>query len=227
MVNEASRATCVGIIMDGNRRWAKSRGLPVFEGHNEGYKKLQEIARTARNAGIPHLAAYTFSMENWQRSPEEVEHLMKLFRTVLESETKKLIDERVRVRFVGDRSRFSEDMREMMKRMEEATEKSYEITLNLLMSYGGRAEIIAAASAATADAEITEESFSRHLWTAGMPDPDIVIRTGGEKRLSGFLPWQTVYSELFFSDTLWPDFTKEEFGAILDEFSMRERRRGK
>lgn len=215
--------------MDGNRRWASSHGRLSFEGHAEGYKKLEEVVRGTRDAGIPHVVAYAFSTENWQRSSEEVGYLMKLFRSVLENETKKMIDERVRIRFVGDTSRFSEDMRNMMEKMEKATREKYDITLHLLMSYGGRAEITAAVNAFLAEgaAGVSEDDVAHKLWSSDIPDLDLIIRTGGEKRLSNFLPWQSVYSELFFTDTLWPDFTKEEFDSILSEFTLRERRRGK
>lgn len=215
--------------MDGNRRWARAENKPVFEGHNEGYKRLEDVLRWSREAGIPHVVAYAFSTENWQRSEDEVGFLMKLFRSILENETKKMVDGRVRVRFVGDRARFSEDMQKMMDTMETETEKEYDITLHLLMSYGGRAEIVAATNALLAEraSNVTEDSFAQKLWSYPMPDPDLIIRSGGEKRLSGFLPWQSVYSELFFIDTYWPAFTKEEFDSILVEFSARERRRGK
>ena len=229
-MNEASSApVCVGIIMDGNRRWAREHTLPVFEGHNEGYKRLQEFVRWAREAHIPHVVAYAFSTENWQRSEKEVGYLMTLFRSVLENETKKMIEERVRVRFVGDRSRFSTDLQAMMKKMEAATATTHDITLHLAMSYGGRAEIVAAATTLLKEktTTVTEDAFAQRLWSHPMPDPDLLIRTGGEKRLSGFLPWQSVYSELFFTDTKWPAFTKEEFNSILAEFAQRERRRGK
>lgn len=224
----APRAKCIGVIMDGNRRWARARNLPAFKGHGEGYKKLQEVMRWAREAGIPHMVAYAFSTENWRRSEEEVGYMLKLFRSVLENETQKMVDERVRVRFVGDRARFDADLWTMMEKVEAETAKAYDITLHLLMSYGGRAEIVAAAQSAAAEGgEITEDLFAQKLWTAEMPDPDLIIRTGGEKRLSNFLPWQSVYSELFFTDTFWPDFAKEEFDTILAEFASRERRHGK
>lgn len=228
-MSPSSGITCIGIIMDGNRRWARERNLPVFEGHAEGYKRLQEVVRWTREAGIPNAVAYAFSTENWQRSSEEVGYLMKLLRSILENETKKMLDEKVRVRFVGDRSRFGEDMQQMMKKMETATEVSYDITLYLLMSYGGRTEIVAAANALLAEGVIavTEDTFSHKLWSYPMPDPDLIIRTGGEKRLSNFLPWQSAYSELFFSNCFWPDFTREEFNSILAEFAARERRHGK
>lgn len=219
---------CVGVIMDGNRRWARAHNKPVFEGHTEGYKRLQDVMKWAREAGIPHMAVYAFSTENWNRSEEEVGYLMKLFRSILENETNKMIEERIRVRFVGDRSRFSDDLRKGMERMEEATSKNFDITLNLAMSYGGRAEILSATNALIAKGQpVTEEEFSKALWTGDMPDPDILIRTGGECRLSNFMPWQTVYSELFFVDAFWPEFSEEMFNNILKEFNERERRMGK
>ncbi|HCR52744.1 TPA: di-trans,poly-cis-decaprenylcistransferase [Candidatus Kaiserbacteria bacterium] len=224
----AGGVSCVGVIMDGNRRWARAHNKPVFEGHNEGYQKLKDVVRWARERDIPHLAVYAFSTENWQRAEKEVSYLMKLFRSVLEHETQKMLDGHIRVHFVGDRSRFSADMRKMMSRMERATGMQHTITLHVLVSYGGRAELVAAANALAAEGrEITEDSFESKLWSYPMPDPDLVIRTGGETRLSNFLPWQSVYSELFFTDTLWPDFTEEEFDSILAEFAQRERRRGK
>jgi len=224
----STHATCIGIIMDGNRRWAKARGLPVVEGHREGYKKLQEVVRWARETGIPNVVAYAFSMENWKRSEEEVGFLMALLRTILEHETEKMIEERVRVRFIGDRLRFSGDIQKMMEKTEVATAVAYDITLHLLMSYGGRAEIVAAANTLMADGTViaTEETFSQKLWSYPMPDPDLVIRTGGEKRLSGFLSWQSIYSELFFSDSLWPAYTKEEFEQHLTEYRARKRNFG-
>lgn len=220
---------CVGIIMDGNRRFARAHNLSVFEGHNEGYKKLKEMIGWARDIKIPHVVAYAFSTENWQRAEDEVGYLMKLLRSILENEAEKMIEERVRVRFIGDRARFAEDIQKGMERIEAATEKSFEITLHIAVSYGGRAEILAAVTEMTKEGvhEITEENFSKKLWTSPMPDPDLVIRTGGEKRLSNFLPWQTVYSELFFVDAWWPDFSQEEFLRIINEYHSRERRMGK
>lgn len=229
-MNKPHHISCIGVIMDGNRRWAKGRGLSTLEGHTEGYRKLQEVVRWARDADIPYLIAYTFSIENWQRSKEEVGYLMKLFRSILENEVQKMVSERIRIRFAGDRSMFDADMQDLMRRMEEDTAKSaYDITLCFAMSYGGRAEIVAAANMLLIGgaSRITEESLSQKLWVYPLPDPDIIIRTGGEKRLSGFLTWQSVYSELFFVDSFWPAFTKEEFSAVLAEFSERERRRGK
>jgi undecaprenyl diphosphate synthase len=215
--------------MDGNRRWAKARGQVSLEGHTAGYKKLEDVLRWAGEAKVSNVVAYAFSTENWQRSEEEVGHLIKLLRFVLENETKKMLDNHVRIRFVGDRTRFSPDMQKMMEKMETATAVSYDITLHLLMSYSGRAEILAATNALLAEGAQTtsEEQFTEKLWSYPMPDPDLIIRTGGEMRLSNFLPWQSVYSELFFTKTLWPDFSKEEFDSILTAFASRERRHGK
>jgi undecaprenyl diphosphate synthase len=139
----AASIVCLGVIMDGNRRWARARDLQGFKGHAEGYKKLQEVMRWAREEGIPHVVAYAFSAENWQRSAEEVGYMLALFRSVLENETQKMVDERVRVRFIGDRTRFDKDVQKMMEKVEAETAKAYDITLHLLMSYGGRAEIVA------------------------------------------------------------------------------------
>lgn len=220
---------CIGIIMDGNRRWARAHNKPVFEGHSEGYKKLQEAVKWTREAGIEHLIVYAFSTENWQRSEEEVGYLMKLFRFILDNETKKMIEERIRVRFVGDRTRFSDDIQKGMEKMETETSKDYDITLYLAMSYGGRAEILSATNALLKEGvtNVSEDDFSKKLWSYPMPDPDILIRTGGDQRLSGFLPWQSVYSELFFVDAYWPEFQQEEFVKIIDGFNLRERRRGR
>ncbi len=216
--------------MDGNRRWAKEQELPTNEGHRRGYEKLKEVMVWSREAGIPHVIIYGFSTENWQRSETEVGYLMHIFRFILENEIGKMLEERMRVRFIGDLSRFSEDIQQMMRRMETESEgKEHDCTLHLAMSYGGRAEIVAAANALVREGKttISEENFSQALWTKGIPDPDLIVRTGGEKRLSNFLPWQSVYSELFFVDTKWPAFTKDEFERILTEYSVRERRRGK
>jgi undecaprenyl diphosphate synthase len=226
--NAMNVPACVGIILDGNRRWAKARGLPKLEGHRTGLlETLRNTIRFIRDRKIKHLAVYMFSTENWNREPAEVAYLMDLFRESIQKEMDALGKEGVRVRFVGQRERFSKDLQELMDKAEKDTEKNDAITLWVCLSYGGRAEIIAAANAAAKKGTVTEESLAQNLWTAEMPEPDIIVRTGGEKRLSGFLPWQSIYSELFFTDTLWPDFNEKEFDAILAEFASRERRRGK
>ena len=228
-MNEASSApACVGIILDGNRRWAKERGLSKLEGHRAGMENLKTVTRFIRDSGIKHLVVYAFSTENWNREPEEVSYLMELFRESIQNEMSELGKEGVRTRFVGQRERFSADLQQSMDEIEKETAKNETITLWVCLSYGGRAEIVAAANAAAAKSDlITEEILSKNMWTAEMPDPDIIIRTGGEKRLSGFLTWQSIYSELFFINTFWPDFNKETFDAILAEFATRERRNGK
>ncbi len=215
--------------MDGNRRWSKAQGKLTFAGHRAGYDTLTRVVGWAREAGIPHVIAFAFSTENWQRTEDEVGYLMKLFRFVIENEVERMITERVRVLFVGERMLFPEDIQKGMERIEEATEKEYDITLHIAISYGGRAEIVSATNKLLSEGkkEITEEDFSKKLWTYPMPDPDIIIRTGGEHRLSGFLPWQSVYSELFFVPTLWPDFSQEEFDGIISEFHLRTRRHGR
>lgn len=220
---------CVGIIMDGNRRWARAHNKPVFEGHNEGYNRLQDVVGWAREAGISDVAVFAFSTENWQRGEEEVGYLLKLLRFILNSETKKMIENRIRVRFIGDRARFDGDIQKGMEKTESETAKDYDVTLYVAVSYGGRAEILSAVNTLLAEGvqSITEEDFSKKLWSYPMPDPDLVIRTSGEYRTSGFLPWQTVYSELFFTDVFWPEFSHEEFTRIIDEFNARERRHGK
>ena len=183
--------------------------------------------RFVRDSGVKHLIVYAFSTENWNRDKDEVSYLMDLFREAIQKEMSELGKENVRVRFVGQRGRFSEDLQQSMGEIEKETEKNEAITLWVCLSYGGRAEIVAAANSAAKRDLITEELLAKNLWTSEMPDPDIIIRTGGEKRLSNFLLWQSAYSELFFTDTLCPDFNKEEFDAILTEFATRERRRGK
>lgn len=215
--------------MDGNRRWARAHNKPVFEGHSEGYKKLEDVVTWARDAKIEHVIAFAFSTENWQRTEDEVGYLLKLFRFVIESKIEKMIAEKARVLFVGDRARFPEDIQKGMEQMEEATSKDFEITLHIAVSYGGRAEILSAVNAIIAEGanNVNEEDFSKKLWSYPMPDPELIIRTSGEHRLSGFLPWQSVYSELFFVDSWWPEFQHEEFIGILEEFHRRERRLGK
>ncbi len=224
---------CVGIIMDGNRRWAKAHNLSLFEGHALGYEKLKEILGWTAEAGVEHVVVYAFSTENWRRAEEEVGYLMELFRRVVASnEIRDMKEKGVRVRFIGERGKFAQDIQEGMEQMEEET-KGNARTLWIALSYGGRAEILEAVKKISREKtkeeieNMREEDFSRILWTSDMPDPDIIIRTGGEMRLSNFLPWQSVYSELFFTNTLWPDFSHEEFNKILEEYVRQERRRGK
>ncbi len=220
--------TCIGVILDGNRRWARSRGLPTLLGHKEGLDNLGRVVRAARDRGIAHVAVYAFSTENWNRAADEVSYLMDLFRTMAEKQMKDLAKEGIRVRFVGERERFSLDLQKVMNEAEEVSRRNVACTVWVCLSYGGRSEILQAArTLQETGADITEESFRAALWTADMPDPDLIIRTSGEKRLSGFLTWSGVYSELFFVDKHWPEFTHEDLDAVLVEYQERERRMGR
>ena len=227
-MNLESIPKCIGIILDGNRRWAKAKGLPTLEGHRKGYEKVKDVMNWAKEAGVPFVIAYAFSTENWKRVPEEVSYLLGLFRETLTTKLEELRREGFKVRCIGDLSRFSPELQELMHAAEEKTKSCTGPTLVLALSYGGRAEILQAAERVAQDGrqKLSEADFSSYLWTHDIPDPDLIIRTGGEKRLSGFLTWQSVYSELFFIDTYLPDFSKQEFQAILAEFGTRERRMG-
>lgn len=219
---------CIGIIMDGNRRWATAHNLPKLEGHRRGLNTLVECTKWVRDAGVPHLAVYAFSTENWQRDAAEVSYLMDLFREMATQKLDEFKKENIRVRFVGQVGRFEQGLQDAMRNLEQATAANTGTTLWVCVSYGGRAEIAAAAAAAAkAGEELTEESIGKYLWTAGMPEPDFIIRTSGEQRTSGFLTWGGVYSELFFVDTPWPDFSKQILGQVLAEFDARDRRMGK
>ncbi len=219
---------CVGIILDGNRRWARERGLPTLEGHRKGFENFVAIARHVQSRGIKHLVVYAFSTENWGRSDKEVSYLLDLFREMLTSKVDELKRDGMRVHVVGQLERFDKDLQIKIEKATEDTKNETGLNVWICLSYGGRAEIAAAAQSVVAKgSEITEDSIAENLWTAGMPDPDIVIRPGGERRLSNFLLWQLAYSELFFIDTYWPAFTESDFDAILNEYEQRERRRGK
>lgn len=222
--------TCVGIIMDGNRRWAKSKGLPSLEGHRAGGETLKNTVMWARDAGVEHIIFFTFSTENWNRSEEEVSYLLALIGEFIEKELEHFNAEGGVLHFVGDLSRFSPQLQKILQDAAEKTAHNPGSHVYFALNYGGRQEILSAVRKISAlqpqASDITDEYFAKHLQTGVMPDPDIIIRTSGEMRLSGFLPWQSVYSELFFTKTLWPDFSQEEFNAILAEYAERERRHG-
>ena len=216
-------ARYVAIIMDGNARWARERGLPVLAGHREGAQALKRTVRNAVQLEVRELTAYAFSTENWTRPKAEVEGLMAMFSDLIESETPELDEEGVRMRFIGRRERISAGLRERMRWAEERTKENARMTLFVAFDYGGRAEIV---DAARAFGDGGEEEFAACLYAPEMTDPDILIRTSGERRLSNFLLWQCAYSELVFSDSLWPDFDKADLERALEEFTVRERRFG-
>lgn len=225
---ENQMPTCVGFIMDGNRRWAKERNEPTLLGHQAGKEVFDESITWIQDLGIPHAVYYAFSTENWQRTEEEVTYLMDLFAAFITSLLSDVLDRKVRVRFIGDRTHFSERLQGLMAELEEKSAMYTDTTIWVALSYGGRAEIVAACNKAIAVGEpVDETSLAEYLQTNSMPDPDLIIRTSGEQRLSNFLPWQSVYSELFFTDTYWPAFTKEEFTRIVGQYGDRQRRRGK
>jgi undecaprenyl diphosphate synthase len=213
----------VAIIMDGNARWAEGRGLPVLEGHRRGAQALKQTVRDAVSLGLRELTVYAFSTENWSRPRAEVEGLMALFADLIESETPELDAEGVRMRFVGRREGVSDELRERMKWCEEKTAANGRMTLYVAFNYGGRAEILDAAERFQGG---DEEAFRRCLYAPEMTDPELLIRTSGERRLSNYLLWQCAYSELVFSDALWPDFDREDLAAALEEYAARERRFG-
>ena len=229
MSETQQKELCVGIIMDGNRRFARAKGKQAFEGHREGARALEKLLESyhalRERYGLAHYVFYAFSTENWNRDEREVSALMSLLLEWL-SELKEKINTEENtpgIRFIGDRARFEESIREAMEEIEEHT-KSGDGTIALALSYGGRDEITRAVRALTPP--ITEDSISKALDTAGIPDPDLVIRTGGEKRLSNFLLWQSAYSELFFCDVLWPEFTVSHLEKIMEAFAKRSRRIG-
>ena len=225
----------IAFIMDGNRRWAKKRGLPVIAGHEKGAETLTEIVKAAKDLGIKYVTVYAFSTENWKREKAEVDGLMNLLRQYLEKSFKELEENNARIMFIGEREMLADDIVNKMQQIEMRTAQNSEITLCVALSYGGRQEIVSAAKKIAELAQngelnikdIDEKKFSDMLYTKDLPDPDLLIRTSGEERISNFLLWQLSYSEFCFSDTLWPDFSKEELVGIIDDFYQRERRYGK
>lgn len=227
----------VGIIMDGNGRWAQKRGLPRYKGHIEGAKTFRKIGEFAGDLGIECLTFYAFSTENWKRPPEEVSAIMDLFREYLrELDARKAENEEkgIKVNFIGDRTGIPKDILKMMGYSERITRKKDHVILNIAINYGGRQEILHSVQALAKQvekgklkaADITAEMISDHLYTGGLPDPDLIIRPSGEYRLSNFLLWQSAYAEFWYSDILWPDFTEADFTEALRAFEKRNRRFG-
>jgi undecaprenyl diphosphate synthase len=219
----SATARYVAIITDGNGRWAERRGLPAIEGHRTGADVVKERLRDAARLGIEELTVFSFSTENWSRSDEEVQGLMHMFAERIESETPELDAEGVRMRFIGRREGIAPDLVERMAWAERTTATNERITLFVAFNYGGRAEIV---DAARSFEGATEEEFRSHLYAPEMHDPDLLIRTSGELRISNYLLWQCAYSEFVFRDELWPDFTREAFEESLEEFARRKRRFG-
>jgi len=220
----SASARYVAIITDGNGRWAEQRGLPVAEGHRAGADTVKARLRDAVELGVEELTVFSFSTENWARPSAEVEGLMQMFGERIDAETPELHEEGVKMRFLGRREGVAEDLVERMRWAEETTAKNDRIVLFVAFNYGGRAEIVDAARSFRGS---SEEEFRRHLYAPEMHDPDLLIRTSGEQRISNYLLWQCAYSELVFRDELWPDFDREAFEQSLGEFELRQRRFGR
>lgn len=224
----------VGIIMDGNGRWAKKRGLPRSVGHTYGAKTFKNITRYISRQGVKYLTLYAFSTENWKRPLEEVNALMKIFRQYLIDSLTDFREDDIKVVFIGDRSAFAEDIIDLINETEEVAKDRKGMQLNIAMNYGGRDELLNAVKGLCRDVkenkksadELTEQDISSRLYTAGQPDPDLIIRTGGEHRLSNFMLYQAAYAEFYSTDTLWPDFKAEDFDKAVLEFNKRNRRFG-
>ncbi|NBX65692.1 MAG: di-trans,poly-cis-decaprenylcistransferase [Proteobacteria bacterium] len=217
----------VAVIMDGNGRWAKARNLPRTAGHKQGVDAARRCVRAARELGIPCLTLFGFSNENWSRPESEIGELMGLLRMYLRAEAADLHKHGMRLRVIGRRDRLAQDIVTMIEETEKLTAKNTAMTLCIALDYGGRQDIVQAAKAlAEKGIDINEDSLAQHLMTVGLPDPDLLIRTSGEERISNFLLWQCAYSEFVFSDVMWPDFSKEHLEAALAEFALRQRRFG-
>lgn len=227
----------VGIIMDGNGRWAKNKGLPRSEGHKAGAKTFRKIGEFAADLGIKYLTFYAFSTENWKRPEEEVHAIMDLFKDYLDEVIDRILENRergIRLHFIGDRSALSENLRDLMEKTEALTADKDKVHLNIAINYGGRAEIVKSVREIAElvkkgelnPEDITDQTISDRLYTAGQPDPDLIIRPSGEFRLSNFLTYQSAYSEFWFSDILWPDFTEDDLVTALRAFEKRNRRFG-
>lgn len=226
--SEVSVPTHLGLILDGNRRWAKAQQLPTFEGHRRGYENLKTIVRAAHRQGIKYVSAFVFSTENWNRSKEEVDYLMRLLLWVSKNEIKELDKENVRVLFAGTTERLQPKIIKAMRDAEVRTQKNTGGTLVLCLNYGGREEIVAAANKALKSGvkEFTEQLIEQNLYAADVPSVDLLIRTSGEQRISNFMLWRAAYSELYFTPKMWPDFSEDDLREALQDFSKRQRRFG-
>ena len=218
----------IAIIMDGNRRWARERGLPALAGHQKVANDiLDPLVEHAANRGVKFITFWAFSTENWQRSKNEVSGIMRIFRHLLKRQLQRLHEKGVRIRAIGDISRFAPDIRKALEDGIEQTKNNKKITAIFALNYGGRDEIVRAIGKIQKNSELTEENFSQYLDTAGIPDPEMIVRTSGEQRLSGFLLWQSEYSEFYFPSWHMPEFTPEKLDRVLREYNKRQRRFGK
>ncbi|MBE7562088.1 di-trans,poly-cis-decaprenylcistransferase [Acidithiobacillus sp. HP-6] len=225
----------VAVIMDGNGRWAYRQHLPRVAGHRRGAEVVREMVQSCVDLGIPHLTLFAFSTENWRRPPLEVRLLMNLFRLLLKREARKLHENGVRLRIIGDRSALEQDIRQLIEEAENLTRDNTRLQLNLAVNYGGRWDIAQATRAAIAAyqsadlnlQDLSEQDIAQHLSLADGPEPDLLIRTGGEERISNFLVWQLAYTEFYFTDTLWPDFDRASLEHALHSFAHRQRRFGR
>jgi len=218
----------IAIIMDGNRRWAKKHGLAVLAGHKEAVDKtVESLIERAGELGVKHLTLWAFSTENWERSQEEVGGLMKIFRHALVTKVPRFIKKGARLAYIGDISRFDTELQERMKKAKQASVKNTKITVTFALNYGGRDEIRRAVKKLLSSELYKERNFVEFLDTAGMPEPDLIIRTGGERRTSGFLMWSAPYAEWYFVDTLFPDFSPKEFDLAIEDYQNRQRRFGR
>ena len=232
--NKENMPRHVGIIMDGNRRWAKSKGKPASFGHREGAKTLEKIVRYANKIGLEYITVYAFSTENWKRAEDEVKTLMMILQNYLDDYSKRADSENIKVKMIGDITALSKGMQESIIKCMERTKNNTGVTFNIAINYGGRDEIVKAVRKISEQVktgklkieDINEDLVSNNLYTAGQPDPDLIIRTSGEIRLSGFLTWQSVYSELLFVQKYWPDFTEEDLDNAIIEYQKRTRKFG-
>lgn len=215
--------------MDGNGRWAKQKGLPRIAGHKEGAESVRAILKASAEFGVKYLTVYAFSTENWGRPRDEVDFLMTLFSQTIDREIDDLMKNKVRLQFLGRLNKFSETLQKKMRAAMEKTKKNDRITLNVMVNYGGRAEIVDAVNAiiGSGQKDIEEKTFSEHLYTRGLPDPDLLIRTANEMRVSNFLLWQIAYAEIYVTSAFWPDFRREQLIEAIEAYQKRERRFGK
>lgn len=233
-INLEKVPTHIAIIMDGNGRWAKSRFLPRTAGHKAGVEAIREVIKESQRLGVKHLTLYAFSTENWKRAEEEVKTLMTLFQSYLDDYSKRADSENIKVKIIGSRDGLSEKMKDSISKCMERTKDNTGITFNIALNYGGRDELLKAVKNISEQVkenklnieDITEETISNNLYTQGQPDPDLLIRTSGEIRLSNFLPWQLVYSEFLFIEKYWPDFSEEDLENAIKIYQQRDRKFG-